>query len=247
MKKSYLTLTAVVLSFFFSPFIAQAETPKDIQAKLEKLISNVGGKDIWANAHGISLLTIIFNEQQALPFSVEFCWNWDTEESLTLFKNQSISRLMVYSNGAGWTVTKAPGQEPSLQEWDENRIAFDRKDWNANFSRLLHRIAKDDDQLSFSYGEGEWDGWIEVKDGEDVASYMQLDEEGNIGLYQNLANPVPVKFKPLVNRGEFSFPLGGKNDLGSDFVFPIVHLINHPLSISYQKRADLGDLSLGCR
>ncbi len=200
------------------------------RARAERLLAAMGGREAWAKVKFIQVEAI--HDDVGLRDSyTNKIWN-DLSAPRVRFeaKNAEIDRRHAINGEKGWRWRD--GQESPLSP---EQLEDERKWWEANVYRTLHRLALNDPDLT-ARAVGEHRVEIFRQDGKRL-NWFTLNQKGEPMLFGTWESEAGTAFGPLAASGQIKYPKWGARPDGS-WRYEIVRLVtaeNVPAEVSFSK------------
>lgn len=210
-------LLALSLSSRLAANLAAKSGPDPAATLMEEFLAAMGGREAWAKVNFIHVEAVHDDSEIRDPF-INKIWNDFTTFRLRFeVKNAALDRRRGVIGDTGWRwrdgITSALTTE---------QIADERKWWEANIYRTLHRLAGNDPELTVrSVGPRR----LEVfrRDGVRL-NWFVLNQRGEPMLFGTWDSEAGTVFGPLTSNGTIKYPRwGGRPD--ADFRYEIVRLV----------------------
>lgn len=178
------------------------------KARAEKLLAAMGGRAAWAKVKFIHVEAIHDDVGIKDSFTNKI-WNDFTAPRVRLeAKNTEIDRRRAISGGAGWRWREGARRALAAEE-----VQDERKWWEANIYRTLHRLAINDPDLS-ARAVDEHRVEIFRRDGKRL-NWFHLNQKGEPMLFGAWESEAGTTFGPLASNGEIKYPRWGGRPDGS--------------------------------
>ncbi len=210
------------------PFVSAEEDAG--RARAERLLAAMGGREAWAKVKFIHVEAI--HDDVGLRDSyTNKIWN-DFSAPRVRFeaKNAEIDRRHAVNGEKGWQWRD--GTETPLTA---ERLEDERKWWEANVYRTLHRLALNDPALT-ARAVGEHRLEIFRKDGKRL-NWFSLNQKGEPMLFGTWESEAGTAFGPLASSGQIKYPKWGARPDGS-WRYEIVRFVpaeSVPAEVSFSK------------
>ena len=185
--------------------------------RAEKLLEAMGGREAWAKVKFVHVEAVHDDVDIAQSFTNKI-WNDFTAPRLRFeAKNAELDSRRVIDGEKGVRVGAA-GRSALTAE----QIADDRKWWEANIYRTLHRLAVNDPDLT-PRAVGKQRLEIVRKDGKRL-NWFHLNQRGEPMLFGTWESEAGTTFGPLSASGQIKYPKWGARPDGS-WRYEIVRLV----------------------
>ncbi len=198
--------------------------------RAERLLAAMGGREAWAKVKFIHVEAV--HDDLGLRDSyTNKIWN-DFSAPRVRFeaKNAEIDRRHALDGEKGWRWRD--GKETPLSA---EQLEDERKWWEANVYRTLHRLALNDPDLT-ARAVGEHRVEIFRKDGKRL-NWFSLNQKGEPMLFATWESEAATAFGPLASSGAIKYPKWGARPDGS-WRYEIVQLVaaeRVPPEVSFSK------------
>jgi len=167
-------MRTLTLFFFIAlawPAFAQSTNDRDIEAEVEALLTQVGGRDVWAEARGFHMVEILHAARFDLPAIREYWVDFENPRIMEKTTTNSIHGLQALNRNQGWTLRADDGGAGALTEWDAQTVQGWRSFWPGIPTRVFHLLASNDptvearalhDHRLDIYVDGAFDVWIDI-------------------------------------------------------------------------------------
>lgn len=192
-----LLLTGLLLAI---PLAAQ--TPETAATRVERFLTAMGGRAAWAEVRFVHVEAVHDDLAIAEPFTNKI-WN-DFAAPRVRFeaKNTSMDRRRAIADGAGWR-----WRDGQLTALNAEQLEDDRRWWEANIYRTLHRLAVNDPELT-ARAVGEHRLEIFRADGKRL-NWFVLNPRGEPMLFGTWDSATGAAFGPLASNGTIKYPKWG--------------------------------------
>ena len=244
------TSASTVLLATWSMLLPAATSFADTRAEetLATYFEAIGGRAIWAEGRGEYVLARVVDSNLPLPATVEFCFSWESPQTVDRTRFQDLTQLRVFTGREGWTLRKPSGPgDGRVSNWDDERRQRGQAEWSGNFEVLTHRIARRDEDVSVRMGEGPWANWVEISVDATVVAYLLVDEDGAPRRFHRVFDDTNVRFGPLVDRGRLRFPAWGAFDNGEPFDLIAFEILSTVPKAVFQRPGADDPANLHCR
>jgi hypothetical protein len=220
----------VLLCAFASAVPETARGDEAGAARAEALLAAMGGRAAWAKVKFVHVEAVHDDVSVREPFTNKI-WN-DFSAPRVRFeaKNAQIDRRRAIDGTSGWR--RRDGEESTLTP---EQFEDDRKWWEANIYRTLHRLAINDPELSArAVGENRLE--IFRQDGKRL-NWFVLNQRGEPMLFGTWESEAGSAFGPLATSGQIRYPKWGAVP-GGPWRYEIVRLVtaeSPPADISFSK------------
>lgn len=205
-----------------------AQTTETGPARAERFLAAMGGRAAWAQVKFAHVEAV--HDDLAIPeLFTNKIWN-DFSAPRVRFeaRNASIDRRRAIADGAGWR--QRDGQ---LLPLTAEQVEGDRRWWEANLYRTLHRLAINDPDLT-ARAVGEHRLEIFRADGQRL-NWFVLNPRGEPMLFGTWDSETGGTFGPLASNGTVKYPKWGAMPDGS-WRYEVVRLVTAatvPADISF--------------
>ena len=200
------------------------------RARAELLLEAMGGRAAWAKVKFVHVEAIHDDVSIRDPFTNKI-WNDFTAPRVRIeAKNAELDRRRAINVESGWRWRD--GAESALTP---EQIEDERKWWESNIYRTLHRLAVNDPELS-ARAVGEHRVEIFRRDGKRL-NWFHLNQRGEPMLFGTWESEAGTAFGPLVPSGQIKYPKWGARPDGS-WRYEIVRLTTSetpPREVSFAK------------
>jgi hypothetical protein len=205
-------LLAFCLALAVAP-LAHADVPPApdaAEARVEQLLTAMGGRDVWASIRSMQNVATQYSTQVDEPYK-NLIWNdFDSPRIRIEQSGPAMNRMRAFSDDKGWRVRDG---EPSLLTAEE--IAEERKFWEANVYRTLHRLARRDADLHARLTEN---GRLEIVRADGVRlCWFDLNAKGEPYAFGTWDGDIGSVFGPLIEaaHGRIRVPAWGASSTGA--------------------------------
>ena len=198
------------------------------RARAEQMLEAMGGRAGWAQVKFVHVEAIHDDVDIREPFTNKI-WNDFTAPRVRFeAKNAEIDRRRAIDGDKGWRVRD--GEQSTLSP---EQIEDDRKWWEANIYRTLHRLAVNDPDLTVR-AVGEHRLEIFRKDGTRL-NWFYLNQRGEPMLLGTWDSEAGGPFGPLASNGQIKYPKWGARPDGSwrDEVVRLITSDKTPSDVSF--------------
>ncbi len=215
---------------------------------LAKYFEAIGGRTVWAEGSGEYVLARVVDNNFPLPATVEFCFSWESPQTVDRTRFQDLTQLRVFTGSEGWTLRKPSGPvDGRVSAWDDERRRRGLAEWSGNFEVLTHRIARRDEDVSVRMGDGPWANWVEISVDATVVAYLLVDDDGAPRRFHRVFDDTNVRFGPLADRGRLRFPAWGSFDNGEPFDLIAFEILSTVPEAAFQQPSVDDPANLRCR
>lgn len=205
-----------LLCLLFAGSLA-AQTAETGPARAERFLAAMGGRAAWAQVKFAHVEAV----HDDLAFAENFInriWN-DFSAPRVRFeaKNAQIDRRRAIAGGAGWRQ-----RDGELLPLTPEQVENDRRWWEANLYRTLHRLAINDPDLT-ARAVGEHRLEIFRADGQRL-NWFVLNPRGEPMLFGTWDSETGGTFGPLASNGSVKYPKWGAMPDGS-WRYEVVRLV----------------------
>lgn len=206
------TIAIFLLLFAFaraqSPATPPAKPAETGPERAERLLAAMGGREAWAQVKFVHVTAVHDDMGLPTPYTNQI-WN-DFSQPRVRFeaKNERIDRRNAIIGDTGWRQ-----RDGVPAEMTPERIADDRRWWEANVYRTLHRLAaRDPDLVAKAVG----DHRLEIFRADGVRlNWFLLHPSGAPMLFGTWDSDVGGVFGPLASNGTIKYPKWGARPDGS--------------------------------
>ncbi len=218
MNTSRCLILATTVATVLSGAAVSASEPSDAgRARAEKLLEAMGGREAWAKVKFVHVEAVHDDVDIAQSFTNKI-WNDFTAPRLRFeARNAELDSRRVIDGEKGERVG-ASGRSALTAE----QIEDDRKWWEANVYRTLHRLAVNDPDLT-ARAVGKHRVEIFRKDGKRL-NWFHLNQRGDPMLFGTWDSEAGTAFGPLASSGQIKYPKWGARPDGS-WRYEIVRLV----------------------
>lgn len=218
MKTSRCLILAAGVAVVLSGAAVSASEPSDAgSARAEQLLEAMGGREAWAKVKFVHVEAVHDDVDITQSFTNKI-WNDFTAPRLRFeAKNAELDSRRVIDGEKGARVG-ASGRSALTAE----QIEDDRRWWEANVYRTLHRLAANDPDLT-ARAVGKHRVEIVRKDGKRL-NWFHLNQRGEPMLFGTWDSEAGTAFGPLASSGEIKYPKWGARPDGS-WRYEIVRLV----------------------
>lgn len=194
-----------------------AQTAETAVARVERFLAAMGGRDAWAQVKFVHVEAVHDDLAITEPFTNSI-WN-DFSEPRVRFeaKNASLDRRRAISGDRGWR-----WREGKVTPLTTEQTEDDRRWWEANIYRTLHRLAVNDPDLTARV-VGEHRLEIFRADGKRL-NWFVLNRRGEPMLFGTWDNETGAAFGPLASNGTIKYPKWGAIP-GDPWRYEIIRLV----------------------
>jgi hypothetical protein len=200
------------------------------RARAERLLAAMGGREAWAKVKFIHV-EAIHDDVRFRDSYTNKIWNdFSTPRVRFEAKSAEIDRRHAINGEKGWRWRDGEESPLSPEQFED-----ERKWWEANVYRTLHRLAVNDPDLS-ARAVGEHRVEIFRKDGKRL-NWFSLNQKGEPMLYGTWESEAGTAFGPLASSGQIKYPKWGARPDGS-WRYEIVRLVaaeNVPAEVSFSE------------
>lgn len=215
-RRLFVRSSALLLAAAALPAAARAAAPAPGDALSEELLAAMGGREAWAGVRYLHVEAVHDDLAVRDPFTNRI-WN-----DLTTFRvrfearNASMDRRHAIAGDQGWR-----WREGDVRTLTAEEVAGQRRWWEANVYRTLHRIAVRDPDLTFRAASPRR---LEIfrPDGTRL-NWFILNQRGEPMVFGTWDSEAGSVFGPLSSNGTIRYPRwGGRPD--GDFRYEIVRI-----------------------
>lgn len=206
-----------VLIGCFLALVAAASAQETGAARAERLLAAMGGREAWAQVKFVHVEAIHDDVSLAEPFTNKI-WNDFTAPRVRFeAKNAQIDRRRGITPDGGWRL-----RDGQLSALTPEQIEGDRRWWEANIYRTLHRLAINDPALT---PRAVGDHRLEIfrADGKRL-NWFVLNQRGEPMMFGTWDSETGGAFGPLASNGSIKYPRWGAVPDGS-WRYEIVRLV----------------------
>jgi hypothetical protein len=197
-----------------------AQTAETGLARAERLLTAMGGREAWAQVKFMHVEAIHDDAAFAQPFTNRI-WNDFTAPRVRLeAKNDQMDRRRGIADGAGWRQ-----RDGVLKPLTPEQVEDERRWWEANIYRTLHRLAVSDPDLTARAVGG---NRLEIfrADGKRL-NWFVLTPRGEPMLFGTWDSENGSAFGPLASNGSIKYPKWGAIPAGQ-WRYEIVRIVTAP-------------------
>ncbi|MEO1245303.1 MAG: hypothetical protein AAFX56_06405 [Pseudomonadota bacterium] len=166
MKHLIALFVSVALFAAQAPLHAQASK---IEQEVDKLLAAVGGRDIWADAHGFTMSEILHSDQFELPVIRHYWVDFRSPRIMESTEGNGLRQTRALNVDRGWTV-----RDEEYSDWPDAQVAGWRSFWPGIPTRVFHLLATNDPGI-----HAEWrDGVIDIFVDDTRVVWIATDPEG---------------------------------------------------------------------
>jgi hypothetical protein len=179
-----------------------AQTAETGPARAGRLLAAMGGREAWAQVKFMHVEAVHDDVVFAQPFTNRI-WNDFTAPRLRLeAKNDQIDRRRGIADGAGWRQ-----RDGVVAPLTPEQVEDERRWWEANLYRTLHRLAVNDPDLTArAVGENRLE--IFRADGKRL-NWFVLTQRGDPMIFGTWDSENGSAFGPLASNGSIKYPKWG--------------------------------------
>ncbi|WP_438483221.1 hypothetical protein [Oleiharenicola lentus] len=215
----------IVLLWLALATTSLAETAEE---RAERFLTAMGGRAAWSQVKFAHVEAVHDDLALAQPFTNKI-WNDFTAPRVRFeAKNAQIDRRRAIDDGKGWR-----SRDGVVSESTPAQIEEDRRWWEANIYRTLHRLAVNDPELT-ARAVGEHRLEIFRADGKRL-NWFVLNPRGEPMLFGTWDNETGGAMGPLASNGSVNYPKWGAMPDGS-WRYEVVRLVTAekaPVAISF--------------
>ena len=205
-----------------------AQAAETAAARVERFLSAMGGRAAWTQVKFVHVEAIHDDIAIAEPFTNKI-WNDFTAPRVRFeAKNASLDRRRAITEDKGWRWRDGQVTALTPEQYED-----DRRWWEANIYRTLHRLAVNDPDLTVrAIGEHRLE--VYRADGKRL-NWFVLNPRGEPMLFGTWDNETGAAFGPLVSNGTINYPKWGAIPTGP-WRYEIVRLVTSdrvPADVSF--------------
>jgi hypothetical protein len=208
MKALMIFLALAVCARAQAPAVAAAKPTETGPERAERLLAAMGGREAWARVTFAHVVAVHDDLALATPYTNQI-WNDFTQPRVRFeAKNETIDSRNGIVGDTGWRWRN--GAPAAITP---ERIADDRRWWEANVYRTLHRLAARDPEL---VARAVGDHRLEIFRADGVRlNWFLLHPSGAPMLFGTWDSESGTAFGPLASNGTIKYPKWGARPDGS--------------------------------
>ena len=178
------------------------------EARLERFLAAMGGREAWGRIRSVTVRATHYETDLRLPYA-NAIWN-DFDRPRVRFEARSadIDRVRTLDGDSGWRT-----REGAFARLTPEQVTEDKRWWEANVYRTLHRLALRDPDLSVrAVGANRLEVWR--SDGVRL-NWFELNPAGEPVRFGTWDSDVGTVFGPLASAGAVKHPRWGANAAGT--------------------------------
>lgn len=181
--------------------------PKDPDVQVERLLTNLGGRDVWASAQSVHTM-----ERARYPVYGDgiIASHWldlEAPGERMAMRGQSIDLEWAWQPSGGWF---RRGED--VRDFEAEELVARRNAWERDLFRLLRRLARNDDALTVSVIDK---GGLRITEGESALGELWLTRDGDLFRWKRLGKKeVTMIFGSIQDFGNVKFPDWGTSATG---------------------------------
>jgi len=173
-------MMVALVCFAFVPTPVAHATDDDAKAAADRLLDHLGGRGVWAAAHGAYIYEVHVSKWARLPYTHQVWVDFDQPRVMVRVENQDLRQLRGLNGpNDGWWI-----QEGEIAPYTPEFLADEHKRWVASPYRLLHLAATQDPAVGYALVGSTL---ILSLDGVEVLKF-ELDEEGRPTAFSRFNN-----------------------------------------------------------
>ncbi len=194
---------------FLSVFFNTANAAENADSLGQKFLHAMGG-DVWASVRTVHNTAINHHPQARLPYIQEYWYDTEKPAHYVTIKNFDLDRIRAYTMDGGWSIA-----EDEFKYFSDDRLQREIVSWSRSLYRKLHLLARKDENLSLSIGEG---GRLEFFYDDDFIGWFLLDKDGAPTRHGGTPSSNDyTNFESLAQFGAVSWPRAGYDNDGWRF------------------------------
>lgn len=135
---------AVLVLLLLLPMTAEAQETRGPEETVEAMLTQVGGREVWAAARGFHMVEILNSASYELPLIREYWVDFESPRIMERTTGSTIHALQALNGESGWTLIQRTGEDPALTTWDGDTVAGWRGFWPGIPTRVFHLLASND-------------------------------------------------------------------------------------------------------
>ncbi len=216
-RRHFLRIPALLLALALSvPATRASEADTAGAALAEELLAAMGGREAWAGVRFMHVEAVHHDLAVPDPFTNKIWNDFSCFRVRFEARNAALDRRRGVVDGSGWR-----WREGETFPLTADQVEGERRWWEANVYRTLHRIATRDQELSYRAATPRR---LEVfrADGKRL-NWFLLNQRGEPALFGTWDSEAGTVFGPISSNGTIKYPRwGGRPD--ADFRYEIVRL-----------------------
>lgn len=132
------------------PVTAQVATSPEARDLVERILTSVGGREVWAGARGFRMLEILHAEGLPLPAIREYWVDFESPRIMERTQTANLVQLQALNGTSGWRVRNG-----ELADWPPEMVAGFRSFWPGIPTRVFHLLASNDPSVRVEYLDGD--------------------------------------------------------------------------------------------
>ncbi len=206
----------LLLFLLLVPALA-AQAAETAAARVERFLTAMGGSDAWAQVQFVHVEAVHDDIAIAEPFTNKIWNDFTTPRVRFEAKNASLDRRRAINGDKGWRWREGQVTALTLEQYED-----DRRWWEANIYRTLHRLAVNDPDLT-ARAVGEHRLEIFRADGRRL-NWFVLNPRGEPMIFGTWDSENGTSFGQLASNGPVMYPKWGAMP-GGLWRYEIVRLV----------------------
>lgn len=212
--------TLLLLCMLASATLSAQDATETTEARVERFLNAMGGRAAWAQVKFVHVEAVHDDVNVSTPYTNRI-WNDFTEPRVRFeARNTQLDRKRGIAGGKGWR-----SRDGEVFPLTPEQVESDRRWWEANIYRTIHRLAiRDTELVTRSIGAHR----LEVFRDDGVRlNWFVLNARGEPMLFGTWDSEVGSAFGPLASNGTIKYPKWGSITTGP-WRYEIVSLVTAP-------------------
>ena len=140
--RKIVTLSSILSCFVVFMGCAQNKVDDKANQLKDKLLSTIGGKDIWKNAGAIKVELIGHYVIEEVPWREKFWLDYEKPRGKYEIKSETTDRLIAWTTQNGWEL-----KDGNFEYQEASRHKVEMEYYHSEPTVVFHKIAKDDSDI----------------------------------------------------------------------------------------------------
>ena len=130
-------------------FAGSTVAGQSVDDQVERLLEQVGGRDVWAEATGFHMVEVLEDANLPLPAIREYWVDFERPRIMERTITSTLNQLQALNELEGWIVRDA-----ETSTWSAEEVAGWRGFWPGIPTRVFHLLASDDPSVEVDLRDG---------------------------------------------------------------------------------------------
>jgi len=134
----------------------QAVSAQPVEQEVERMLEAVGGREVWANATGFTMVETLHAEGYELPIYREYWVDFESPRIMERATGRGLRQVQALNGNSGWTLNNG-----ELRQWNDAEVAGWASFWPGIPTRVFHLLASDDPSVEPRLRDGVIDIFVD--------------------------------------------------------------------------------------